>query len=292
MCKRVTVILMSMSVLICLGLVKPAIAATNFFGSFAFTQLFLDIGFMEREVNLDLPDMNLKVGFSSADIPAPGVLALITEAPKTSSSPLGNEIVSDKIQLNWQTNAPESPEFALLTVYTAKCSDLVGLECAFEQSLHGQNSIIKAQESTTNSVRARVKINSSVRVVYIPKQESEVEDPGYMTQGVASWYAYKGCNCAASPDFPKGSYVKVTRTNDPSKSVIVRINDYGPERDIFPDRVIDLDKVAFMQIAPLGAGLTHVSVEPVDTPHKPMPVPQVQVNSNTSQTVADLGWEY
>ncbi len=288
--KRFIVILMSMSVLICLGLVKPLYAATNFFGSSTFTQLYLDRGFLNRPVDLDLPAINLNIAFTQNDIPDPGVLTIITEASNNKASNKGNEIIGDTVRLHWQTNAPNKPDSAMFTIYTESCAGLENLECAFEQTVQGKTELVKAKEISSEKVSARVKLNSSINLVYIPKTEPESQDPGYMTEGVASWYAYKGCNCAASPDFPKGSYVKVTRTNEPSKSVVVRINDYGPERDIFPDRVIDLDKVAFMRIAPLGAGLTHVKVEPVDDPPTPAPTP-VQP-SDPAPIVADLGWEY
>ena len=36
--------------------------------------------------------------------------------------------------------------------------------------------------------------------------------------------------------------------------------DYGPDRSIHPDRIIDLDKVAFAKLVSLGAGLIDVRV--------------------------------
>lgn len=89
-----------------------------------------------------------------------------------------------------------------------------------------------------------------------------VSDSAKMSQGQASWYKYKNCLCAASPDYPKGTKLKVTNV-DNQKSVVVKVNDFGPERDIHPDRVIDLDVLAFKQIAKKGAGLASVIVEPV-----------------------------
>lgn len=77
--------------------------------------------------------------------------------------------------------------------------------------------------------------------------------------GRSSWYAFKGCDCAANPWLPKGSYAKVTN-NANGKSVIVRINDRGP---FVPGRIIDLDKVAFAKIASLGAGVIDVTMEEV-----------------------------
>ncbi len=93
-----------------------------------------------------------------------------------------------------------------------------------------------------------------------------LERNGAMTFGHASWYAYKNCNCAASPDYPKGSLLKVTNL-DNQKSVTITVNDYGPVRSIFPERVIDLDKVAFSQIGNLRDGvLYNVKVELVKLP--------------------------
>lgn len=89
--------------------------------------------------------------------------------------------------------------------------------------------------------------------------------PGILTQGRTSWYKYKGGNFAASPDFPKDSRLRVYN-HDRSKFVDVLVNDYGPERNLFPDRVVDLDKVAFAKIAPLGAGVVDVFIEPLYIP--------------------------
>lgn len=75
--------------------------------------------------------------------------------------------------------------------------------------------------------------------------------------GVASWYAYTGTLSAANPWLPMGSYVKVTN-KDNGKSVIVKINDRGPFGN---GRIIDLDKVAFEKIAPLGQGTANIKME-------------------------------
>jgi len=83
-----------------------------------------------------------------------------------------------------------------------------------------------------------------------------------MTSGRASWYGYKGGNFAASPDFPKGSKLRVYNIEN-NKFVDVEINDYGPDRSLHPDRAIDLDKVAFAQIASLGEGIIDVKIEPL-----------------------------
>lgn len=84
-----------------------------------------------------------------------------------------------------------------------------------------------------------------------------------LTVGKASWYAYKPGMFCASPDFPKGSRLRVTNT-ETGKSIEVTVNDWGPERKLHPDRVVDLSKEAFKEIAPLGQGVAKVSVSPID----------------------------
>ncbi|MBU4217076.1 serine hydrolase [Candidatus Parcubacteria bacterium] len=86
--------------------------------------------------------------------------------------------------------------------------------------------------------------------------------PGTMTVGKTSWYSHKGGNFAASPDFPIGSKLRVKSLNS-NKFVDVIVNDFGPDRKVHPERVIDLDKVAFQALAPLGAGVIDVSIEPL-----------------------------
>lgn len=97
--------------------------------------------------------------------------------------------------------------------------------------------------------------------VSMPKAKVAIlENIDIMTEGYASWYRYKGCNCAASPDYPKGTKLKVTNLKN-GKSIVVKINDWGPDRSVHPDRVIDLDIVAFKKIASKSQGLCKVKVE-------------------------------
>lgn len=100
-------------------------------------------------------------------------------------------------------------------------------------------------------------------LIHLPFARIAVFDyPGVLSVGRASWYGYKGGNFAASPDFPKGSRLRVFNTaND--KFVDVVINDFGPDRKIHPDRVLDLDKVAFSKLGKLSAGMIDIKVEPI-----------------------------
>lgn len=97
----------------------------------------------------------------------------------------------------------------------------------------------------------------------LPYGQFAVFDDHEVFEGIASWYAYKGCNCAAIKEYKRGTKVKVTNITDGSprygRSVNVTINDYGPA--VWTKRAIDLDKIAFRQIANTWNGLAVVRVE-------------------------------
>jgi rare lipoprotein A (peptidoglycan hydrolase) len=125
------------------------------------------------------------------------------------------------------------------------------------------------------------------------------EFPAVILTGKASWYAYKGGLFAASPDFRAGTKLKVTNINNPDKTVVVTVNDFGPDRVRHPERVVDLDKVAFAALAPLGAGVIDVAIEPLgaltDTfsasVPKPAPLPVVPAEvPQNSGSQEDLSW--
>ena len=99
--------------------------------------------------------------------------------------------------------------------------------------------------------------------IRLPYARIAVFEDSTFTFGKASWYSYKHCNCTASPDFPKGTKLRVTNIDAPKKFVIVKVNDFGPDRAQLPDRILDLDKVAFKKLAKSSAGVIRVKVEVV-----------------------------
>lgn len=80
--------------------------------------------------------------------------------------------------------------------------------------------------------------------------------------GLASWYSYRGGLFAASTKFKKGSVLRVVNPAN-GKHVDVVVNDYGPSKRRYPNRIIDLDRVAFKKIAYLGAGVINIVVYPL-----------------------------
>jgi len=83
---------------------------------------------------------------------------------------------------------------------------------------------------------------------------------GKKQKGLASWYAYTGKMAAASITFPKGTWLRVTAVNS-GKQIFVVVNDYGPAT--YTGKILDLDKVAFKKLAPLGAGVIEVKIEEI-----------------------------
>lgn len=106
-------------------------------------------------------------------------------------------------------------------------------------------------------------------------------DKNYPIVGIASYYS-KNDKCdpflhtttASGEKFDEGAltcamrhrdfghYYKVTNLEN-KKSVIVKHNDFGPSKKLFEkeNRIVDLSKSAFEQIADLDKGLVKVKVE-------------------------------
>jgi rare lipoprotein A (peptidoglycan hydrolase) len=88
------------------------------------------------------------------------------------------------------------------------------------------------------------------------------ENPNLMAIGEASWYTHKNGLFAASPDFPAGSRLRVFSMTT-GKFVDVTVNDFGPDRAVHPERVIDLDKPAFARLSDVRGGRLAVRIEPL-----------------------------
>jgi len=205
--------------------------------------LYLDWGFVGRPVTLDLFDDSIRVSWDTGDLTAPTIL--MVERERTATTTQGDVILGEDVaHLTWADPNHLSERGVKVEVHTG-CVVGDWTTCA---------SYRLAGTSWSELTDARAYGHVRVRAGEKPSS--------YMREGKASWYAYKNCRCAASPDFPKGTRVRVTSALT-GKYTVVRINDWGPERDIFPERVIDLDAVAFKEFAPLGAGVITVKVEPI-----------------------------
>jgi len=135
-----------------------------------------------------------------------------------------------------------------------------------------EKKITQTGEKGVREVTYRITYKNGEEVSRVALEKKITKDPiteivtqgtymklGKAVKGQSTWYAWKGGLFAASTSIPRGNYAKVTNTAN-GKSVVVQINDYGPQGK---GRIIDLDKVAFAKIASIGAGVIGVKVEEV-----------------------------
>lgn len=94
----------------------------------------------------------------------------------------------------------------------------------------------------------------------IPKiiaKGTKIVPTGFRELGQASWCGpYSGWGyVAAHPILKRGSRVLVTNLEN-VRQVVVKIVDWGPDRSVFPERVIDLSPEAFVKLGmPLERGI-------------------------------------
>jgi hypothetical protein len=258
------------------GAVDAASAAETPAASFDVVErvvFYLDSGFVGRPVALDTFGGSVRVSWEAGDLIAPTIL-MVERERTTSTTVNGVSFGDDAIHLTW-ADPYNLSERGVRVSAAGDCEIGEWTDCAAYRQ-NGSSWVKLADGRVAGHVRVRMGTTRSA----------------YMRSGSASWYKYKDCRCAASPDFPKGTRVRVT-SQLTGKYTVVRINDWGPERNIFPERVIDLDAVAFKEFAPLGAGVIRVSVEPIgpDDPDYALAdsLPQTAtVATATSKPTADV----
>jgi D-alanyl-D-alanine endopeptidase (penicillin-binding protein 7) len=112
-------------------------------------------------------------------------------------------------------------------------------------------------DNTLYGYRLKPQSDSTPLVSFVVSSSSKI-----MVDGLASWYKYKNGLFAASPDYAKGTVLRVYNLAN-GKFVDVTVNDYGPDRIKHQSRAIDLDYVAFKKIAATRDGIIQVKVVPL-----------------------------
>ena len=193
--------------------------------------------FLENNFTLDADDMILPLNTAVVDN-ADAALVRVEISEKIINKPIEhNEISEEDATIGWRKK-----------MITQKGVD--GLErLTYKVVKHNG-------EEISSQIQEREIIKEPVVQKIVKGTKIEL---GKSHTGLGSWYAYTGTLSAASPWLPKGSSVKVTN-QDNGKSVIVTINDRGP---FGKNRILDLDKVAFSEIASVGAGIIPIKVEEI-----------------------------
>lgn len=219
--------------------------------------LHIDDGFLGHAVSLEAFDGQVKLSWEAGDVIAPGDVTLSLST-------------SSEVTMVWSSSYILGPRGVLLGLRGPDASStdpwtdqLIQTKAPFGGWKTSQPIAASDVLAARVGPEARLKLTSA---------------PHGMRVGFASWYRYKKCRCAASPDFPKGTRLLVRRADDPSKYTVVRVNDYGPDRSLFKDRAIDLDSKIFTNVGKLSEGEVRVTVEPL-------------LPSDPRWKLADLSWK-
>lgn len=180
--------------------------------------------------------------------------------PEPSSAvEVGTEIIVTRIEIEEKEETEKIP----FETIEENDSDLAWKKKKVKQA--GQEGLRKVRYKITyknGKVLTKEKISQTVEkkpVAEIVSVGTKIK-VGQSKVGVASWYAHTGTMACASRMFPRGTWLRVT-SRENGKQIFVVVNDYGPMRGT--GKMIDLDKVAFEKLAPLGKGVVEVKVEEI-----------------------------
>jgi D-alanyl-D-alanine endopeptidase (penicillin-binding protein 7) len=255
MIKKIIVICLTLSVF----LLGDFCLAEDLSGANEIFYTNLDKNTIDKGFTVSTPDNNLKLSLT------PGILS--------DSTGVETVKINEEMEMPWRVDKISGIyqfEFKNKTAYDSKKPFYIQLSYEkitnnYKQVFFYDKNFNSWRPLPTTDYPEKMFVRS---LIHLPFARLAVFDyPGILTAGQASWYKYKGGNFAASPDFPKGSRVRVYNTAN-NKFVDVEINDYGPERNLHPARVVDLDKKAFSKIASTRDGIINVKVEPLEIkPH-------------------------
>lgn len=211
--------------------------------------LMLDQGFVGRPVTMD--------AFGGAAVLAWDERALLKPTTLTLTRTRGGQ-EADQTEASWGLEIAFGSDDAISPagMFTLTFKALRPPESGEQAEVRVLSSSVNTVSATFSGEHVTMRTAAANKAVYAPAYRS-----GIMRYGIASWYRYKECLCAASPDVPKGTRLRVARADDPNTFTVVTVNDWGPDRSVHPDRVIDLDYVAFDRIGNPRGGVLGVVVD-------------------------------
>ncbi|MDD3285148.1 MAG: RlpA-like double-psi beta-barrel domain-containing protein [Patescibacteria group bacterium] len=204
-----------------------------------------------QERSLRLGALNIKV---PAEALSKNAVLRLDDLGEDFPLPWNYELLGHVYQLDFAASSPSYNQkvFLDLTIDYGEANNYYKQIFFFDGSSRQWRPLPSVDNPNNHSLSAKINFPfARVAVLY----NNQV-----LTVGQASWYRFQGGLFAASPDFKKGTVLKVTNL-DNNKSVSVTVNDYGPDRSLFPNRVVDLDARAFEKIASLGAGVIDIKIE-------------------------------
>ena len=118
--------------------------------------------------------------------------------------------------------------------------------------------VAKNLETSPTPIAKPIIVAAAPKIAKVEPKSPEVikiepKSPTY--SGTATWYRFGSGLTTASTQFPKGTHLRVV-ADASGKYVDVEVNDYGPTAQTGVS--LDLNKPAFLKLAPLGAGRINV----------------------------------
>lgn len=223
--------------------------------------VFLDEPTIIKGYTVQSPDENLKLGILPEAVKGPTQIDIKILDPDI----MADTLPDDKTLLTpiYLFDVLNKDAYDNTKYYWFELNYDSGLAYLYDKDLYFYNKVIgKWVPLPSKDIQWRSTVRALIHLPYA--RLAIFGDHPIMAQGVASWYKFKDCDCAASPDYPKGTQLLVTSVEEPEKSAVVTINDWGPDRSVFPNRVIDLDKTVFDKIGNLLQGTMKVTVEPYE----------------------------
>lgn len=203
---------------------------------------------LTKDLSFSVFDNELQVGIPAGRLSAPTIITL-SKIPEPASLPSGLTMPGALYQIDIPAQAFKAGEY-----YVSLKSS--GANAYKQLYFFDKNSGWRPLLSNENFAKGVISAKLTLPFMRL----GVFENSRMIVKGNASWYRYKHGNFAASPDFPAGTRLRVINQAN-NKFVDVTVNDFGPDRAKHPDRVVDLDAVAFARLAPLGQGTVAVAVE-------------------------------
>lgn len=214
--------------------------------------LILDKATIKKGYTFKTADKNLTLGFLSdfLDKSAEDIKVTVVDNGKEEIiTPNNKNLISNLYEIEIGAKEFAKPYILILNYFSENDS---AKEIYFYNQALNKWSAIKPLAIDKEKKTIKIKLKASYAKLAVLEEKPLL--------GKASWYKCIGGDYAASIEYPKKSFLKVTNLEN-GKSVIVKVNDYGPDRKIHPDRIIDLDVFAFKKIANKRAGVINVKVE-------------------------------